>query len=262
MLHADRQVPHPASPVELQRPEEPELTRTIATVMFTDIENSTSLARTLDVTDMAAFLRQHFSLARSVVEDSWGTVVGPTGDGICAFWPSAVSGDPVAPQLALSAAAELARRITEENYRRQAARLLTRRVRIGLHCGEVLLEQPSENSGFVQLYGATAHEARRVEQAGKQVGARDKEVVVMASCATLHSAGIDPETICDKARSRFRHCTVTAGPRMTVRENRQSLCVDCHPVFVDFSAVVEMPRRPGSDREQTKRQRSFCPRSA
>jgi class 3 adenylate cyclase len=170
----------------------PELERTTATLMFTDIEDSTGLAAALGLTELAQFLSEHMSVVQRVVRSHGGSVMHFTGDGVCALWPSTDMSPTQAAQRALAAAGELSRQIASENRRRRADGLPTRRVRVGLHSGEVLLGSPHHGHPSV-IFGAAVHLARRVEQAGKSVRAAKADVVVMVSEATLQLASSTDE---------------------------------------------------------------------
>ncbi len=194
------------------------LTHSMTTVMFTDVEDSTGLARALGATGIAMYLNHNLALIRDVIEDSRGTVLCSTGDGVFAFWDTGLSHYAASARLGLLAAAELSGRIAEENARRRSAGLPTRRVRIGLNSGEVALERPGDERELPRLYGATVHEARRIEQAGKDFREPGEEAIIMVAPATLELAGIDIGQSCNgagSAASRTRAQELTAEPACT-----------------------------------------------
>ena len=204
----------------------PGLRQIAATVLFTDIEDSTGLARTLGVNGIAQFLRRHCELVESCVRAHQGVFLGCTGDGVLAFWGDAPTPHAEPARRALLAAADLGRRITEENLCRQAAGLPTRRVRVGIHSGEVGLEEGRKSGDLPRLYGATAHEARRIEQAGKKVVAAGEEVVVMTSESTLRLAHLGTEVIRRPAAPQaYNGCP-------------HALCRSCSAIQVDPAAVI------------------------
>ncbi|WP_193371114.1 adenylate/guanylate cyclase domain-containing protein [Pelagibius marinus] len=173
----------------------------MTTVMFTDMEDSTGLARALGIVGIAMYLNQNLALIRDVIEGNRGTVLCSTGDGVFAFWDTAFPHYASSARLALLAAAELSGQIAEENAHRRSAGLPTRRVRIGLNSGEVAVERPRDECEPPRLYGATIHEARRIEQAGKNFQNLGEEAIIMAAPATLKLAGIDIGQICNGAES-------------------------------------------------------------
>jgi class 3 adenylate cyclase len=224
MMQVTSEVPLASYPEETCEEADLGFTHMIATVMFTDIEDSTGLAKALGVTGIARFLKHHCALAGRVVTAHHGTFLGCTGDGVLAVWGNALPRHAMPARLALLAAAELGYWITEENAHRRDAGLATRRVRIGLHSGEVAVERDGGCGGLPRIYGATAHDARRVEQAGKGVDAAGKDVVVMASQATLRLAALDPEPIRGVVRQAPAHGCAS--------------CSACYPVLVDPDAIL------------------------
>ena len=190
MLHTDIYPPLPPQVASLIEADAQEPTPTIATLMFTDIEDSTGLAAALGLKGIARFLRQHLRMAEHFVTANHGVVRDFTGDGVFAFWSSARATRSRAAVEALAAAADLSREISATNSRRRAAGLPYRRVRIGIHSGEVLIEKRWDGNPPT-LYGVTVHQARKIEQAGKGIDAGERDVIVMASRATLRLAGLE-----------------------------------------------------------------------
>lgn len=190
MLHTDIHPPLPPRVASLTEADPQEPTPTIATLMFTDIEDSTGLAAVLGLKGISRFLRQHQRMAEHFVTANHGVVRDFTGDGVFAFWSSARAMQSRAAAEALAAAADLSREISATNSRRRAAGLPYRRVRIGIHSGEVLLEERRDGNP-PSLYGVTVHQARKIEQAGKGIDAGERDVIVMVSRATLRLAGME-----------------------------------------------------------------------
>jgi class 3 adenylate cyclase len=93
--------------------------RVLATVLFTDIVDSTVHAATLGDRQWRAVLEQHDALARREVERHRGVVVKQTGDGLLATFDG--------PGRAVRAATAL----------REAVAVLGLEVRVGIHTGEV-----------------------------------------------------------------------------------------------------------------------------
>ena len=96
-------------------------TRVLATVMFTDLVDSTRLAAELGDGRWRELLDAHDSACAAAVERRAGTVVKGTGDGIMATFDG--------PSAALDAATEL----------RDAVNALDLGVRVGMHTGEIEL---------------------------------------------------------------------------------------------------------------------------
>lgn len=96
----------------------------MASVMFTDIVNSSTIAEKLGDRVWTDTIHKHFELARSVMEAQGGTLVKSLGDGTMSSFPSA--------RAALMAAAELQRHNTAEPSEPPL------RIRIGIHTGDVI----------------------------------------------------------------------------------------------------------------------------
>lgn len=119
-----------------------EFTRTgLATIMFTDIADSSVLAETLGDTSWSVAVSRHLKQVEVIVTDHGGTLVKTLGDGTMSAFASA-SG-------ALTAAAELQRTISASEDEPQL------RIRIGLHTGD-LVEQDGD------MFGTVVNKAARV----------------------------------------------------------------------------------------------------
>ena len=71
MLHTDIYPPLPPQVASLIEADAQEPTPTIATLMFTDIEDSTGLAAALGLKGIARFLRQHLDLCIHMIPTKW-----------------------------------------------------------------------------------------------------------------------------------------------------------------------------------------------
>jgi class 3 adenylate cyclase len=110
----------PAAPIE----------RVLATVMFSDIVDSTKQAAALGDKAWAAKRTAHDQAVRAAIERQRGRVIKGLGDGFLATF----DGPARAVQAALAAA--------------QGAREVGLPIRIGLHCGEIALEGDDDISGL------------------------------------------------------------------------------------------------------------------
>ena len=119
------------------------------TFLFTDIEGSTRLARSLSATSWADLLDRHDRLADGIVGEHTGVVVKHEGDGTFAAFG--------APADALAAAAEISAAVSGEAWP-DGARI---RLRMGLHTGEGRLTQ--DGADYV---GIDVHYAARLTAAG------------------------------------------------------------------------------------------------
>ena len=109
------------------------------TILFTDIESSTSLTQQLGDAQAQELLRSHNSIVRDALAASDGSEVKHTGDGIMASFPSATR--------ALECAIAIQRAIAE----RAEQSPWPLRVRIGLNAGEPVAEDADLFGTAVQL---------------------------------------------------------------------------------------------------------------
>lgn len=104
--------------------------RTLATVMFTDIVNSTKRAAELGDHSWLDILEQHDRVSRHIVRQYQGRVIKSTGDGLLATFDG--------PTRAVTCADELV----------QAVRDIGLDIRIGLHTGEVEMAPDGDIGGL------------------------------------------------------------------------------------------------------------------
>lgn len=111
--------------------------RVVATLLFTDLVDSTATAATLGDVAWRELLAAHLESSRDAIDRFGGSVVTTTGDGLLATFN--------APAVALPCAAEI----------RDRSRTLGLEVRVGVHVGEVDVVGSS-------VRGIAVHEAARV----------------------------------------------------------------------------------------------------
>lgn len=163
-----------------------------ATVLFTDIVGFTALSESLSVEQVAALLNGHFSRLVACVEAEGGVVDKFIGDGMMANW---AQGDPAADAVrAVKAAMRIAAAVAEENRAAAARGQPSIHVRVGLHCGRVLVGNlgAADRMNYTMI-GDTVNVAARLEALGKTV-APDEECVILASARTVdavRAAGLD-----------------------------------------------------------------------
>ncbi len=116
----------------------------MASVMFTDIVNSSAIAEMLGDRVWTDAIQKHFELARDAIEAQGGTLVKSLGDGTMSSFPSA--------RTALTAATEIQRR----NAERPDEPCL--QIRIGIHTGDVI--QTDDD-----FFGTVVNKAARVAAA-------------------------------------------------------------------------------------------------
>ncbi|NDW44834.1 adenylate/guanylate cyclase domain-containing protein [Ruegeria sp. PrR005] len=123
-----------ATPAQFQR-------TGMATIMFTDIADSSVLAETLGDARWSVAVQAHLKQVESIVTEHGGTLIKTLGDGTMSAFPSASA--------ALSAAVTLQNIITNTTEEPHL------RIRIGLHTGD-LVEQDGD------LFGTVVNKAARV----------------------------------------------------------------------------------------------------
>jgi class 3 adenylate cyclase len=129
-------------------PGEPYVETAFRTILFTDIESSTSLTQSLGDAAAMAMLRDHDRVVEASLGRHGGSEVKHTGDGIMSAFPSVVS--------AIRSAIEIQRDI---------AALETRagtpiRVRVGLAAGEPVTERGDLFGAAVQLAARLCQQAQ------------------------------------------------------------------------------------------------------
>ena len=134
-----------------------------ATIMFTDIKDSTELSQTLGDEAWLDVIRSHFETLRRIVEGEGGTVVKTLGDGGMFAFVSARS--------ALRAAASVQQAMSSDDA------ATTFEVRVGVHAGDVVQEEGD-------YIGITVSKAARIT-----ASADGGEVVVSSVVAELAGGG-------------------------------------------------------------------------
>jgi adenylate cyclase len=137
----------------------------VLTILFTDIENFTTLAQDMDSNELAEFMNHYFqNIVGSCIHPADGTVVKYIGDAVFSFW-NAPEAQPDHALRACDAALRM-RGLPEVKLRGQVVR-----TRIGIHTGEANVG----NFGSVQRVDYTAlgenvNLASRLEGLNKFVG--------------------------------------------------------------------------------------------
>lgn len=127
-------------------PGEPYVETALRTILFTDLEGSTSLTQQLGDARAMALLRTHDEIIRDSVRGHGGSEVKHTGDGLMAAFPS-VTG-------AIACAIQIQRRFADED-----GVGFPLRVRIGMSAGEPVTEHSDFFGAAVQLAARLADRA-------------------------------------------------------------------------------------------------------
>ena len=160
--------------------------RRFATVMFTDMEDSSGLGEQLDLDTFAAMIVEQTAIAANAVHRHGGRIADFTGDGVLAVWLARDSAPSTTARRGLAAAAEIAGKMRAAGALSRLQGAPHRRLRVGIHSGEILVQEAGDGLQPF-LFGPTLHRARRLEQAGKRDA--DRDAVINASCETLSLAG-------------------------------------------------------------------------
>jgi class 3 adenylate cyclase len=153
------------------------------TVMFTDIRGFSQLAEHLGAADTAALLNEHFTQLADCIEAEGGTVDKFIGDSIMAFWGAPDEQEDHCAR-ALRAAHAICLTVREGNRRREAAGLPAIHLRVGLHCGPVVVGNIGSASRInYTIIGETVNIAARMSELARSLQG-DAEVIVLASGAT------------------------------------------------------------------------------
>ena len=121
------------------QPSEPYVETAFRTILFTDMEGSTSLTQRLGDARAMAVLRAHDRIVREALGRHGGSEVKHTGDGLMAAFPSVVG--------AIESAVQIQRRLAEAD----GSSVIPVRVRIGMSAGEPVTERNDLFGAVVQL---------------------------------------------------------------------------------------------------------------
>jgi class 3 adenylate cyclase len=120
------------------KPGEPYVETAFRTILFTDLEGSTSLTQRIGDGRAMALLRAHDQIIRDSITRHGGSVVKHTGDGLMAAFPSVAR--------AIQSAVEIQKRFADED-----SAGIHVRVRIGMSAGEPVTEDSDFFGAAVQL---------------------------------------------------------------------------------------------------------------
>ncbi len=154
----------------IEHPEKLRLTgdRREMTVMFTDIENFTSLAEKMKAEELVAILNEYLNEMTTIVFDNSGTVDKYEGDAIVAFWGAPILHNNHA-LLACRAAVEMQKALVPIRERWQEAGRKPINVRIGINTGEMIVGNIGGSGKFeYTVIGDSVNLGARLESANKQ----------------------------------------------------------------------------------------------
>jgi adenylate cyclase len=132
-----------------------------ATVLFTDLENFTTLSEDLDPSEVSAILIAYFEQTTRCILEKKGTIIKYVGDAVMAAWGAPVD-EPAHAICAAEAACDL-RALTEMEVRGRKLR-----TRIGINSGKVLAGNLGSSFRFdYTMIGDTTNFASRLESLNK-----------------------------------------------------------------------------------------------
>jgi adenylate cyclase len=135
-----------------------------ATVIFTDLENFTTLSEDLDPSEVSAILIAYFEQTTRCILEKKGTIIKYVGDAVMAAWGAPVH-EPAHAICAVEAACDL-RALTELEVRGRKLR-----TRIGVNSGKVLAGNLGSSFRFdYTMIGDTTNFASRLESLNKYLG--------------------------------------------------------------------------------------------
>ena len=135
-----------------------------ATVLFTDLENFTTLSEDLDPSEVSAILIAYFEQTTRCILEKKGTIIKYVGDAVMAAWGAPVD-EPAHAIRATEAACDLGA-LTDIEVRGRKLR-----TRIGINSGKVLAGNLGSSFRFdYTMIGDTTNLASRLESLNKYLG--------------------------------------------------------------------------------------------
>jgi adenylate cyclase len=135
-----------------------------ATVIFTDLENFTTLSEDLDPAEVSAILIAYFEQTTRCILEKKGMIIKYVGDAVMAAWGAPID-EPAHAICAAEAACDL-RALTEMEVRGKKLR-----TRVGINSGKVLAGNLGSSFRFdYTMIGDTTNFASRLESMNKYLG--------------------------------------------------------------------------------------------
>ncbi len=139
-------------------------------IMFTDIENFTTISENMNPRDVAIELSEYFDKITSVIQRKNGTIDKYIGDAVLAFWgaPKDVN-NPIL--LAVETLVEIHQEINIFNKKRQENNQEMFKTRVSVHYGKTLVGNiGSQNRLNYTVIGDSVNTTARLETINKQYG--------------------------------------------------------------------------------------------
>jgi class 3 adenylate cyclase len=169
--------------IRLHKDEAVESAHREVAVLFTDLVNFTQLSERMTAPEAADFLNGHFTMVADRVEAEGGVIDKYMGDSVMAIWgaPERVPDRADRACRAALAIADGLRAFNREQAERGAAQI---RMRIGVHLGRVVVGNIGSPGRInYTVIGDPVIVAQRLEEAGKQLGGEEQDIVILVSGA-------------------------------------------------------------------------------
>jgi adenylate cyclase len=168
-----------------------------AALWFSDLRGYTRITDTADPAHIIPLLNDYADAVVSAIHDRGGDVLKLIGDGVLAIFRS--EDGPIACRAAIAAATSAAERIEALNRRREAARLPTTQMYVGLHIGEVFFGNiGSKNRLDFTVVGPAVNETSRIAAM-----CRSADQPLLMSSAFAEAVG-DPKRVVSVGRFALR----------------------------------------------------------
>ncbi len=135
-------------------------------VLFLDMVGSSAMAEKLEPKKSMDLIGRFIYDCSFIFRIHGGDILNYTGDGLVVLWPRNQ------PNSALSAVYKLRNHFSSKQVRHKYWKRfgVVPDFRIGLHAGQIVLNQIGEEKLFIGLYGDVVNTAARLEQMNKEVG--------------------------------------------------------------------------------------------
>ncbi|RMG40714.1 MAG: adenylate/guanylate cyclase domain-containing protein [Candidatus Dadabacteria bacterium] len=141
----------------------------VATAMFTDIQDFTSITEKMSAEDVAAMLNSYFTDTIGAIFEEDGTLIKFIGDAVFAIWGAPIRQKDHATR-AVRAAVAIQKRVNDFNSRKEYPELITR---IGIHSGKMVVGNLGSDRRFdYTAIGDSVNLASRLEGVNKAFGTR------------------------------------------------------------------------------------------
>lgn len=208
-------------------------TRRDITLLFTDVQNFTSLSEDMPPEDLMAAMTEYFETVGQAIQKSGGTIDKFIGDSVMAFWNAPLSTENHVESACL-AALRLSAASQALNEKRKAEGGPVMRTRVGIHTGTAIVGNvgASDRMNYTAL-GPVVNLASRLEGLNKYY----------ATCILVS------HDVRDKARRNFVFRSVDVVVPKGVKE----------PLPI-FELVGAMPQGPYADVAAPRARLGFCSR--